>query len=360
MSTASSAPCGPRRRPAPTPPSGRCGRRSTPCRRRPTCAGGGAAACWCPPSRAPSPSCSAASRWPRPAGGCRWSAPPAHHHRHRTRPGRGRPRPAAVLPRGAIAFSAVAAGRAWLATSSGAALHGRRLSALAISPGAVWMVEGGRRGLHAVGIPGRPGRVRAAACAAPRWPPPGRRPGSASPTSFARAGGDRLYDMFGNGTHAVLVAAHATAPGAELAVGLAGVRLHPRRRRGDDPQRHRRGDVADPARVRPAPRGRRRLRPLRRPAGDRRQGGPGARRRHPPPRPRHCASPQRSSGHAEDRVARAAPARRRRGRRRSSATSLGLAGADVTTVPAAWPASRPRPAAAGSRSRCATPRERCA
>jgi hypothetical protein len=132
---------------------------------------------------------------------------PAHHH-GATPPRRPAPKPAAVLPRGAIAFSAVAAGRAWLATSSGAALHGRRLSALAISPGAVWMVEGGRRGLHAVGVPdGRagfdrrlPGTPLAAA-----WAPAGIRI-----AYVVRApGGDRLYDMFGNGTHAVLVAAHA-------------------------------------------------------------------------------------------------------------------------------------------------------
>jgi hypothetical protein len=130
--------------------------------------------------------------------------------RHHRAPPRSEPvsTPGAVLPRGAIAFSAVAAGRAWLATSSGAALHGRPLSALAISPGAVWMVEGGPSGLRAVGVPdGRSGftrPVRGTALAA-AWAPAGIRI-----AYVVRApGGDRLYDMFGNGTHAVLVAAHA-------------------------------------------------------------------------------------------------------------------------------------------------------
>ena len=158
---ASSARC----RPMPPPgarrhASGRCGRRSRRCRRPPRRAGGAGGGCSCPPSPAPSPSCSAASRWPRPAAGCRWSAPPrttteprARHPRAPIRPpccpaarSRSRPRPA---------------GRAWLATSAGAALHGRRLSALAVSPGAVWALEGSGRGLHAVGIPGgRPGFAR--------------------------------------------------------------------------------------------------------------------------------------------------------------------------------------------------------
>ena len=134
----------------------------------------------------------------------------AHHHPPTSPAPRSGPSAAAALPRGAIAFSAVAGGHAWLATSSGAALHAHRLSALAISPGAVWMVQGAHRGLHAVGIPdGRAGfgrRVPGTPVAAV-WAPAGIRIAYVVRTR----GGDRLYDMFGNGAHAVLVAAHTLA-----------------------------------------------------------------------------------------------------------------------------------------------------
>lgn len=134
------------------------------------------------------------------------------HHHHPTTPSSrpGRDPAAALLPRGAIAFSAVAAGRGWLATSSGTSMHGRRLSALAVSPGAVWTIEGGGRGLHAVGIPGGQAgftrRVSGTPVAAV-WAPAGIRIAYVVRTP----GGDRLYDMFGNGTNAFLVAGHTTA-----------------------------------------------------------------------------------------------------------------------------------------------------
>ncbi len=133
------------------------------------------------------------------------------HHHH---PGGPAPKPgpdrAAILPRGAIAFSAVAAGRGWLATSSGTSMDGRRLSALAVSPGAVWAIEGGGRGLHAVGIPeGKAGFARrvSGTPVAAVWAPAGIRIAYVVHTP----GGDRLYDMFGNGRNAFLVAAHTTA-----------------------------------------------------------------------------------------------------------------------------------------------------
>lgn len=135
---------------------------------------------------------------------------PAHHHK-RSRPSQPHASPAAaVLPRGAIAFSAVAGGRAWLATSAGTSLHGRRLSALAVSPGAVWALEGGRQGLHAVGIPeGQDGFARrlGGTPVAAVWAPAGIRIAYVLRTP----GGDRLYDMYGNGRNAFLVAAHTTA-----------------------------------------------------------------------------------------------------------------------------------------------------
>lgn len=125
------------------------------------------------------------------------------HHPHRA-PASAH-RPAIVLPRGAIAFSAVGGGRAWLATSSGARLHGKRLSALAVSPGAINLIEGSGRVLVAVsasdghvaftrGVPGEP--IAAA------WAPAGIRI-----AYVVRTGeGNRLYDMYGNGRHAFLVA----------------------------------------------------------------------------------------------------------------------------------------------------------
>jgi hypothetical protein len=114
---------------------------------------------------------------------------------------------AAVLPRGAIAFSAVAGGRVWLATSAGASLHGRPLSALAVSPGAVYLLEAEGRSLRAVHVPdGRTAFTRGIAgnVAATAWAPAGIRIAYVVQT----AAGNRLYDMYGNGTHVHLVAAH--------------------------------------------------------------------------------------------------------------------------------------------------------
>jgi hypothetical protein len=130
---------------------------------------------------------------------------PKHHHPRRlVVPPR---HTAPVLPRGAIAFSATADGRAWLATSAGASLHGRPLSALTVSPGAVYLLEAKGGTLRAVHIPdfrtaftrGVNGAAEAAA-----WAPAGIRI-----AYVVRAdSGNRLYDMYGNGTHNHLVAAH--------------------------------------------------------------------------------------------------------------------------------------------------------
>jgi hypothetical protein len=133
-----------------------------------------------------------------------------HHHGPSTvRPPRPS-RPEAVLPRGAIAFSAAAGGRVWLATSAGSSLHGRRLSTLAVSPGAVWALEGSGRELRAVGIPGgQRGFTRGigGTPVAAAWAPAGIRIAYVARTPR----GDRLYDMYGNGTHAFLVAPRVRA-----------------------------------------------------------------------------------------------------------------------------------------------------
>jgi hypothetical protein len=116
---------------------------------------------------------------------------------------------APVLPRGAIAFSATAAGRAWLATSAGASLHGRPLSALAVSPGAVYLLEAKGGTLQAVHVPDfRTAFTRGVTgtAAATAWAPAGIRIAYVVRTSS----GNRLYDMYGDGTHVHLVAAHTT------------------------------------------------------------------------------------------------------------------------------------------------------
>lgn len=126
----------------------------------------------------------------------------SHHHRPPPAPAR---HPGVQLPRGAIAFSATGGGRAWLVASSGAQLRGKQLSALAVSPGAVNLLEGSERVLVAVSaadghiaftrhVPGEP--IAAA------WAPAGIRI-----AYVVRTGeGNRLYDMYGNGRHAFLVA----------------------------------------------------------------------------------------------------------------------------------------------------------
>jgi hypothetical protein len=119
--------------------------------------------------------------------------PPADHH------------PDIRLPRGAIAFSSAGDGRAWLVTSSGARILGKQLSALAVSPGAVNLLEGSGHALVAVAVSDGhvaftrkvPGEPIAAA-----WAPAGIRI-----AYVVRTGeGNRLYDMYGNGRHAFLVA----------------------------------------------------------------------------------------------------------------------------------------------------------
>ena len=125
----------------------------------------------------------------------------AHHHHARTHA----PRSGVVLPRGAIAFSVAAGGRAWLATSGGAALRGRPLRMLAVSPGAINLLEGADHTLTAIAtgdghvafsrtLPGPP--------LAASWAPAGIRIAYTVHTET----GDRLYDMFGNGRHRFLVA----------------------------------------------------------------------------------------------------------------------------------------------------------
>jgi hypothetical protein len=126
------------------------------------------------------------------------------HHHPQPPPARDH-HPPIQLPRGAIAFSATGGGRAWLVTSSGARLRGKHLSALAVSPGAINLLEGSGRVLVAVSaadghiaftrhVPGEP--IAAA------WAPAGIRI-----AYVVRTGeGDRLYDMYGNGRHAFLVA----------------------------------------------------------------------------------------------------------------------------------------------------------
>jgi len=127
------------------------------------------------------------------------------HRHHPTPPPATKHHPGIQLPRGAIAFAATGGGRAWLVTSSGARLRGKHLSALAVSPGAINLVEGSGRVLVAVSaadghvaftrhVPGEP--IAAA------WAPAGIRI-----AYVVRTGeGNRLYDMYGNGRHAFLVA----------------------------------------------------------------------------------------------------------------------------------------------------------
>jgi hypothetical protein len=128
----------------------------------------------------------------------------SHHHRQAPPQAPAR-HPGIQLPRGAIAFSATGGGRAWLVTSSGARLRGKPLSALAVSPGAINLLEGSGRAIVAVAVSDGhvaftrrvPGEPIAAA-----WAPAGIRIAYVVRT----AEGNRLYDMYGNGRHAFLVA----------------------------------------------------------------------------------------------------------------------------------------------------------
>jgi hypothetical protein len=124
---------------------------------------------------------------------------------HRPRPPAQPRHRALALPRGAIAFAAVAGGRAWLATSAGRGLHGRPLDLLAVSPDAINLLEGAGPSLRAVAAGDGhvaftrtvPGTSVAAA-----WAPAGIR---IAYTVRTRRG-NRVYDMYGNGRHAFLVA----------------------------------------------------------------------------------------------------------------------------------------------------------
>jgi hypothetical protein len=128
----------------------------------------------------------------------------SHHHRQAP-PQAPAHHPGIQLPRGAIAFSAAGGGRAWLVTSSGTRLRGKALSALAVSPGAINLLEGSGRTLGAVAVSDGhvaftrrvPGEPVAAA-----WAPAGIRIAYVVRT----AEGNRLYDMYGNGRHPFLVA----------------------------------------------------------------------------------------------------------------------------------------------------------
>ena len=241
---------------------------------------------------------------------------PRHHHRtpvvvpaRRTGP---------VLPRGAIAFSATADGRAWLATSAGASLHGRPLSALAVSPGAVNLIEAESRTLRAVHVPAGTTafilNLDGTATAA-TWAPAGIRIAYAVHT----ATGNRLYDAWGNGTHTFLVAAHTNGQAPSWRWDSLVLRVHPRGWHGDGAQPHERRDVGPPPRVRDPPPCRRRLRALWRPARDRRPVGPGASRGHAPPQPRALCVCEHAGG-AEDRLAPAARSSSSARARRSPAT----------------------------------------
>jgi hypothetical protein len=130
---------------------------------------------------------------------------PAHHHHPRTHPHASGSR--VVLPRGAIAFSVTAGGRVWLASSSGTALRGVPATAFALSPGAVWAVAGSRSRIAAVGVQQHGtgfSRAVGGTPVAAAWAPAGIRIAYTVGTAL----GDRLFDMYGNGTHRFLVARH--------------------------------------------------------------------------------------------------------------------------------------------------------
>ena len=213
---------------------------------------------------------------------------------------------AAVLPRGAIAFSAAADGRVWLATSAGATLRGSPLSALAVSPGAVYLLEAQGRSLRAVHVPdGRTAFTRGVAgeAAATAWAPAGIRIAYVVHTPAA----NRLYDMFGNGTHVHLVAAHTNGQAPSWrwdSLVFAYIRadgtvmVH-------DPGSGATSALAPGCGIRrPAALA---FAPVRRPACDRRPLGPRAGDRHPPPQPRPVRF-RNDARDTQDRLAAAAPA----------------------------------------------------
>jgi hypothetical protein len=127
-----------------------------------------------------------------------------HDQGHQT-PTRPPPHPGIVLPRGAVAFAATADGRVWLSASSGTRLRGTPATAYELSPGAVWAILGTEGAVRAVGVQQHgqgfsravPGTPVAAA-----WAPAGIRIAYVVRTPR----GNRLFDMYGNGTHNFLVA----------------------------------------------------------------------------------------------------------------------------------------------------------
>jgi hypothetical protein len=121
--------------------------------------------------------------------------PPAQRHRHR---------PRIVLPRGAVAFAAAADGRVWLSASGGTRLVGSPATAYELSPGAVWSVVGSEGALRAVGVQQHVegfSRVVEGTPVAAAWAPAGIRIAYVVRTPD----GNRLHDMYGNGTHDFLV-----------------------------------------------------------------------------------------------------------------------------------------------------------
>jgi hypothetical protein len=134
---------------------------------------------------------------------------PAHDRGHDHPPPR-HTRPGVILPRGAVAFAVGANARAWLASSSGTALRGAPATAFALSPGAVWAVVGTDGAVRAAGVQqhgtGFERAVRGTPVAA-AWAPAGIRIAYIVRTPH----GDRLYDMYGNGTHNFRVARRVAA-----------------------------------------------------------------------------------------------------------------------------------------------------
>jgi hypothetical protein len=119
-------------------------------------------------------------------------------------PPRHRHRPGIVLPRGAVAFAAAADGRVWLAASSGTRLVGAPATAYELSPGAIWSVVGSQGAMRAVGVQQHGQGFRRAVAGTPlaaAWAPAGIRIAYVVQTPD----GDRLHDMYGNGTHDFLV-----------------------------------------------------------------------------------------------------------------------------------------------------------
>jgi hypothetical protein len=128
----------------------------------------------------------------------------SHDHEGEAPPQRHRHRPGIVLPRGAVAFAAAADGRVWLAASSGTRLVGAPATAYELSPGAIWSVVGSEGTMRAVGVQQHGQGFRHAVTGTPlaaAWAPAGIRIAYVVRTPD----GDRLHDMYGNGTHDFLV-----------------------------------------------------------------------------------------------------------------------------------------------------------